>query len=208
MNETLYMSIVQNVEMHKTEVLLGDVASLWCQDKTILAKCRAIKLMDIKSDKNNRYIVSVMKIIELIQKMDSKIEVTNLGEADFIIDYRIPHKPGHIKQWIKTIFVCIITFCGAAFAISTFNNDGSVQKIFDEIYVLVMGQKAKGFTILELSYSIGLALGIIVFFNHFKWKTMVLDPTPLEVKMRVYEDEVNTALIQNASRKETEIDIH
>jgi len=207
-NETLYINVGQNIEVHKKEIFLGDIADLWCQDKTVLAKCKAIKLLTINSDKNTRSVISIMKVIELIQKMDSKIQVTNLGEADFIIDYRIPHKPNHLMQWVKTIIICIITFCGAAFAIMTFNNDGNVQNIFDEMYFLVMGYQPEGFTILELSYSIGLAIGIIIFFNHFKWKTMVLDPTPIEVKMRLYEKEVNEALIQNANREETEIDIH
>ena len=48
----------------------------------------------------------------------------------------------------------------------TFNNDVSVTSVFHEIYRLVMGYEAEGFTVLEASYCVGLSLGIMVFFNH------------------------------------------
>ena len=90
----------------------------------------------------------------------------------------------------------------------TFNNDVSVSSVFGEIYLLIMGKEASGFTVLEGSYSVGLALGILVFFNHFsKWK-LNTDPTPLEVEMRTYEDNISKTLIQNAERKEQDIDVH
>ncbi len=72
---------------------------------------------------------------------------------------------------------------------------------------MVMGQESDGFTIIELSYSVGLAFGILVFFNHFaKWK-VTTDPTPLEVEMRLYEDNVSKTIIQNDGRREQGIDV-
>ena len=89
----------------------------------------------------------------------------------------------------------------------TFNNDANVRDVFQELYRLVTGTDAQGTTILDLTYSIGLALGILVFFNHFaKWK-LNTDPTPLEVEMRLYEDNISKTLIQNDGRKEQGIDI-
>lgn len=52
-----------------------------------------------------------------------------------------------------------------------------------------------------------LPVGILLFFNHFtSWK-FSLDPTPLEVEMRLYEENVNKTLIQNEERKEDDIDV-
>ena len=148
-----------------------------------------------------------MDIIELVSKMDSSIQVENMGEKDFIIDYQKPKSPNPLWEWSKTVFVCVICFCGAAFAIMTFNNDASVTDVFREIYRMVQGQEGGGFTVLELSYSIGLALGVILFFNHFcAWKINT-DPTPLEVEMRLYEDNISKTVIQNDGRKESGIDV-
>ena len=61
--------------------------------------------------------------------------------------------------------------------------------------------------VLEVTYSVGLAVGVILFFNHFcKWK-LNTDPTPLEVEMRLYEDNISKTLIQNDGRKESGVDV-
>ena len=89
----------------------------------------------------------------------------------------------------------------------TFNNDVSVTDVFSEVYRLVMGYESGGFTVLEVSYSVGLAVGIIGFFNHFASVKLNTDPTPLEVEMRLYEDNISKTLIAEDGRKESKIDI-
>lgn len=44
-----------------------------------------------------------------------------------------------------------------------FNNDVGGTKLFGQIYELVMGKQSDGFTVLEVTYSIGLTFGILVF---------------------------------------------
>ena len=56
-------------------------------------------------------------------------------------------------------------------------------------------------TEIEICYSIGLSVGIMVFFNHFGKKKITMDPTPIQVELRKYEADMADTLIQNASRK-------
>lgn len=206
--ETVYLNVPQITEVRQTEVFVKDVAKIYCRDKNIQNRCNAVKVKSIKEDKKpRRYVESTMEMIRLLEAVDSSIQVNSIGEGDYIIDFIPAKPPAHLWQWLKTMAVCTVSFCGAAFAIMTFNNDASVKDVFGEIYLLVTGQQSSGFTILELSYSLGLGLGILVFFNHFaKWK-LNTDPTPLEVEMRTYETNISKTLIQNAGRKEQQIDV-
>lgn len=70
-------------------------------------------------------------------------------------------------------------------------------------------QKAKefGYDGVELTYCVGLIVGILAFFNHFGGKKFTVDPTPMEVEMRLYENDIQTTLIENYSRKEQEMDV-
>lgn len=206
-NKTLYLKLNEISEVHEKSVCLKDVAELYCDDAPTLNRCSALKIKTIHQEKNKRYVENVLEVIQKIHEMDASIQVNNLGETDFIIDYQKPQAPKYLWQWTKTLFVCLICFFGAAFAIMTFNNDVSVNDVFKEVYKLVMGQESDGFTILELSYSLGLALGITIFFNHFSVWKLNTDPTPLEVEMRLYEDNVSKTLIQNDGRKESGIDV-
>lgn len=161
----------------------------------------------VKEDRCRRCVESALDVIKKLEAIDPQIQVNNVGKVEFIIDYQPPAPPKVAWQWLKTLFVCAVCFCGAAFAIMTFNNDVSVTDVFKEVYLLIMGTESDGFTILEVSYSVGLAVGIIAFFNHFaKWK-LNTDPTPLEVEMRLYEDNISKTLIQNDGRKEQGIDV-
>ena len=148
-----------------------------------------------------------MTLIGLIEKEAPKVPILCLGAADFVIAYKPPGPPRILWQRAKALAVCILCFAGAAFAIMTFNNDANVTDVFQEIYRLVMGREPEGAGLLEAGYSLGLAAGILVFFNHFGKKKITTYPTPIEVQMRLYEDEVDTTVIQNAARKETEVDV-
>ena len=88
-----------------------------------------------------------------------------------------------------------------------FHNDIGVNDVFSRIYEMVYGRPSDGLTVMEVSYSLGLAVGILVFFNHIGSRQITKDPTPIEVEMRVYEDQVNTALVETADREGKMIDV-
>ena len=205
---SLYLNIRQITEVHHKDVLLKDVADIYCDNPDLQNKCSVLKIKRIQKDKPKRYVESIMPVLEKLQKLDSSLQINNLGETDFIIDYQPEKKTNWALQWAKTMGVCRNLLCGAAFAIMTFNNGRQRYRSISRNLRADYGREPGGFTILELFYSIGLAVGILVFFNHFaKWK-LNTDPTPLEVEMRVYEDNISKTLIQNAERKEQDIDIH
>ena len=188
MSKTVYLKLNQITEIHRKDVALKDVAEVYCEDKNIQNKCSAMKVKHITGDRKHRYVMSALEVIEKLEQLDSAIQVNNVGEVDFIIAYQPPTPPMYAWQWAKTLFVCAVCFCGAA-------------------YRLVMGQESNGFTVLEIGYSIGLALGIVIFFNHVAAFKLNTDPTPLEVEMRLYEDNISKTLIAENGRKESKIDV-
>lgn len=212
MSDTLYIKIDQNIVVHKPNIVLKDIASLACTNEAIANKLKTMKVhtfhepQNAKKQKTQIEVFSVLKIISLIGKEYPNLEIQNMGENDFILEY-IPKKE---PKWMgvgKAVLVCILIFFGSAFTIMTFNNDVGVSEVFDKFYQQVMGRKSGGFTILEICYSIGLALGIIIFFNHLGHKKVTHDPTPIQVQMRKYEQDVDTTFIENCSRKGTNIDV-
>ena len=205
--KTVYLNLSEITEVHEKDVFVKDVAKIYCSDTNLQNKCGCVKVKHIQEGKSKRYVETALDVIRKLEALDPSVQVNNVGKVEYIIDYQPPKPPHYVWQWAKTAFVCVVCFCGAAFAIMTFNNDASVRDVFQEVYGLILGQEAGEFTILELSYSIGLGLGVILFFNHFsKWK-LNTDPTPLEVEMRLYEDNISKTLIQNSGRKESGVDV-
>ena len=212
-NETLYLKIDKNTIVTDRHVTLGDIAKMECPNQAIVRQLKQKKLysfqdaMDTKRQKNEMQVFSVLKVIELIHEEYPGVDVTNEGESDFIVEY-IPN-PGKPK-WlnaVKTVVLCVIIFFGSAFTIMAFNNDISVTDIFSKLYLQVMGTSSNGVTELEICYSIGMAIGITVFFNHIGHKKITPDPTPIQVEMRKYENDIDTAFIENAERKGHSVDV-
>ena len=205
--DTLYIKGERDVEVTKREVTLGDILSFECSNKALIPKVKALKILKIPENGQKRYVISILKIIACIHAQYPGVEIRNLGESDLIVTYENQKTPGMAVHLFKTAFVVVLTFTGAAFSIMAFNNDVSVPKLFDQIYQWVTGIKPDGITIMEISYSIGISIGILVFFNHFGKKRFSVDPTPLEVQMRLYENDIQTTLVEDASRKEEELDV-
>ena len=136
-------------------------------------------------------VISALEIVDLIQRNEESVDVTHIGEANFILTYETQKHAHQFYSWLKTIFVSLVTFFGGAFSIMTFNTDVDTAGLFTKVYEQITGRVSNGKTILELSYSIGIGLGVVFFFNHFGGRKITEDPTPMEVEMRVYEDDVN-----------------
>lgn len=204
---TLYIKGGRNTEVTAPDVTLGDILSMECTDKLMLAKIRSRKILRFPKKKKGRHVISVLEIISCIHEEFPDLDVRNLGETDMLITYEEQKTPPRIWHLIKTAFAAAAVFFGAAFSIMAFNNDVDVTKLFGQIYELATGYETSGFTVLEVSYSVGVAAGILIFFNHFGKKRFTVDPTPMEVQMRLYENDIQTTLVENADRKGEEIDV-
>ena len=205
--ETLYLKAERNVEVTEEDVFLKDVAKVYCKDNHIAAKVKAIKIHRFGKDEQKRQVFSILKLIELITKQCPEADVQNMGETDVLVELVNVDKHKGAVQALKVVFVACISFFGTAFTIMAFHNDVGINQVFGKVYELVMGQQAPGYSILEFTYSIGLAVGITVFFNHIGGRRITRDPTPIEVEMRIYEEDVNKALIATADREGKTIDV-
>lgn len=206
MNKTLYLKIEQANETKKTSVTIGDIAKMECSEPQILNRLKTEKLFSMDSEKNSRRIVSVLYVIQKIHEIYPELEVQNLGETDFVVSYR-PKKQSAVLEKLKIAFVCAMSFFGSMFAMMTFNEDVSTHESFAKVYEWVMGYEPTGVTVLEITYSIGVSVGIIIFFNHLGKKYLTDDPSPVEVEMADYEQQVNQSLIKQVGRRGKEKDV-
>ena len=206
-NRKLYIKADRSIELTKQEVTLGDVLSMECTDQNIVTRLKAERLLKMPEQRQNRFVFSILMVIEQIHRVYPGLDIENLGETEFIVTYEKQKTPGKAVHFLKTVGVVMITFLGSAFSIMAFNNDVDVGKMFGQVYEQLTGVPSSGFTLLEVCYSVGLIIGILVFFNHFAGKRFSVDPTPMEVEMRLYENDIQTTLVQNYERKKKEIDV-
>lgn len=207
-NETLYIKGEKNVELTKYDVNLGDLLTMHCTNTEVIPKLKTLRVFKFQEKGKKRVVVSVLKLIEIIQKEYPGLDVENLGEIDLIVTYETQQTPSQFMHFVKALLIVLTTFLGSAFSVMAFNSDTGIVKLFGQIYEQFMGQTSTGFTVLEFSYCVGIVIGILVFFNRFGKRKSKTDPTPMEVEMRLYENDIYTTLMQDASREGEEIDVN
>ena len=184
------------------KVYLRDIAKIEGVGEDTLQRIKDIELYEFgASPKKQMAVFSVLKVIELIHKNFPDLDIEPLGEEDFIVEYKGQKTDKVWLEKIKLVAICAITFFGAAFTIMAFNNDISINGVFERFYLQMVGIQKSQVTELEICYSVGIALGILIFFNHVGRKKITPDPTPIQVELRKYENDMNETFIVNASRK-------
>ena len=201
MSTVLYMQTDKNIRVAHRDIRLQDVAALSCSDPAVLARMQTVKICRIQEEQYGRFPVAVSDILQKIQKTDPDVEVVHLGEPNFILTFEKRNEKNRWTKAVKAAFVCLVTFFGTAFSIMTFHTDVDVPTLFHNIYESFTGREYAGVSVLEISYSIGIGLGAVFFFNHFGRRKLTQDPTPMEVEMRSYEDSVDTTIIEQQERK-------
>ena len=182
MSEMLYLQTERNIKITSPVVTLGDVAQLSCSDGAVLARNQVRRVAHLPDDGYGRYVCSASTLVRLVTEAEE------------------PRQKNTWISWCKTILVGILTFIGTAFSIMTFHTDIGVRELFLDVYTRFLPQMTPGFSVLEISYSIGIGLGVVLYFNHFGRRKFTQDPTPLEVEMRVYEDDIDTTIIEQNDR--------
>lgn len=200
MSEILYIQTEKNVEVQSPEIYLQDVAKLTCKDSKVLNRNKVRKVFSIPNGEPGRYVVSAVDLVHAIAKEEPNVDITHIGEANLVVTYEKAKHQQKWYSWLKTLLVCVLTFFGGAFSIMTFNTDVDTANLFSKIYTQFTGEIATGPTTLEFTYSVGIGIGVVFFFNHFGKGKLTQDPTPVEVQMRLYDDDVNKTLIADKNR--------
>lgn len=188
----------------RKEIYIKDVCKV-SAEKNVADKVNSIKLLQIERDVDAKYLISVIDIIKAIKKSYPDYTVNNVGEMDTLVDYK-PYKneKNNFLKWLKITFITIVLVAGSATAIMSFHTDAQMPQVFKNYYKIFFGKESEKPLIIDIPYSIGLAVGIIVFFNHFAGKKLTDDPTPIEVEMSMYDTEVSDALIDTISAQQEE----
>ena len=203
-NDTLYIKLERSILSYEPEIYLKDVGGLECANSEMLARLKALKLYEFRHPGN--MVCTVTKLVEEIHKIYPELTVVNLGEMDVIMEYR-EKKPSPVDQYIKVGIICVLLFFGAAFTITAFHNDIGITDVFEKFYQQIVGAKKPDISPIEVGYSLGLAAGIVIFYNHFGKRKLTHDPTPIQVQMRKYEQDVDQAIIENSARRGENLDV-
>jgi len=190
------------VMKHKESVSVGDLCDVMVNDAKIKSSVKGITMFRKKEE--NLYVVSAFDIVSEIKKLHPSSTVNNLGEMNTLVEFYQGNDLDKSKwfMWLKVAIISVIIFAGCITAIITFHVESQVQQVFD-VYTRILSVDNRRWFI-EIPYSVGIAAGIIIFFNHIGGKKITNDPTPIEVEMNTYETEIYDAVVDSIEKQTEE----
>jgi stage V sporulation protein AA len=194
-----------NITGNRT-VLLRDVAEVFAESPR-LDLIKKTEVFKIKTGKKASYLITAIDVAKAVSEAFPGYFIQNVGESDTIIEYsEKPRKNSKLFEWAKVVFVSVVLLAGSTTAIMSFQTDSQIPKVFKNYYYIFFHENIDKPHIIDIPYSIGMAVGIIVFFNHISKKKLTDDPTPIEVELTTYETQANDTIIDTLSAKRKEKD--
>ncbi|MFD0680984.1 MULTISPECIES: stage V sporulation protein AA [unclassified Paenibacillus] len=184
----LYIRLRKRMCIRRGEsVHLGRIAQILVDPQYEYALHKLL-LHEPKENEGNIVLIDMMLIVEKIKRQFPFMQIEHFGEPHCLIEITEQRKAPSL---ILIIMVWLLLFIGSGLAIMNFHADVSMAVVHQRIYQLLTGKWVEHPLLLQIPYSIGIGLGMIVFFNHLFKKKFNEEPSPLEVEMFMYQENVN-----------------
>ncbi|HEX7065553.1 MAG TPA: stage V sporulation protein AA [Bacillales bacterium] len=178
-------------------IRLGELAEVIAPPEVEKALTDLI-LHQVQKKDRNYIVIDAMRAIQRIHELNPKLDIQTIGPAQTIIEIQYP------KKTLAPVYFCgvwVLLFIGAALAIMNFHEDVSMQGVQQKIYKIVTGKENYKPLIMQIPYSIGLGAGMILFFNHLFRKRFNEEPSPLEVEMFNYQQDLDRYITFHEKRE-------
>ncbi|OLS40177.1 stage V sporulation protein AA [Bacillus sp. MRMR6] len=198
MEKTIYIRMRNRVLVKPGEtIFLSDLAQVIAPE-TVIPQLKKVPIYQITEDDKNIVIIDVMKIIGIISQLVKDTEIQTVGPPQTIIEVVYKKK---MMTYPLFLLIWFLLFFGSAMAIMNFHDDVSMQSVQEKLYTIITGVKDPKPWIFQIPYSIGLGLGMILFFNHVFKKRINEEPSPLEVEMFNYQTSLDNYVIIHENRE-------
>ena len=194
--QTLYIALKDQVTLvGLTQVCIRDVAEL-DGNASLVQRVKDLVLLDLKRRDPHSFRIGFLDLTRLLRKYCPGVEASCVGAQETLVHFRPDRPPSRpVRGALKVVFVSLILFWGAAVSLMTFQTDAAVPDVFINIHRLFTGEETERPLALILSYTIGIAMGIILFFNHWAGIKIKEDPTPVEVEYVSYKKEIQNCML-------------
>ncbi|HEO8418803.1 stage V sporulation protein AA [Niallia sp. FSL W8-0635] len=198
MAETIYIRMRHRIQKKSDErIFLKDLAQIIATEQ-LLSSLKNLCLYHITEQDKNIIIIDSTQVIREIKKQYKDLEIQLIGPAQTIIEVVFAKKKVTLPFFI---LVWLLLFIGSGLTIMNFHEDVSMQTVHQRIFKMITGKEIEKPLIFQIPYSIGLGLGMVIFFNHVFKKRLNEEPSPLEVEVFNYQQSLDQYMIMHENKE-------
>jgi len=172
-------------------VRLRDVAQLLTEPE-LEAKLLPLVVHRPDRSEGNLVLIDILRVIETIRQVAPEASIESFGDPHTLVEVYAGRKSANR---IGFAIVWLLLFFGSGLAIMNFHEDVSMPAVHQRIVFLLTGRTVEHPYALQIPYSFGIGLGMVIFFNHVFKKKINEEPSPLDVEMFKYEESVHQYVV-------------
>lgn len=178
-------------------VRLGEVAFILAEPQ-MESRLRRLELKVPAWNEGKYALVDIFDIVRTIRKEWPEADIEHFGEATTLIRRGgAAAKP----RIVLIAFVWILLFIGSGLAIMNFHVDVSMMEVHQQMYRMLTGVKDDHPLVMQIPYSIGIGLGMLLFFNRVFRQKLNEEPNPLELELFTYQESIHQYVVKDEFRK-------
>ncbi|MFC4777504.1 stage V sporulation protein AA [Paenibacillus sp. GCM10023252] len=193
LKKRIYIKPGESVRLHQAARLLADPEQE--------APLRQLLLYEHRKADGNRVVLDLLQIVKRIREAVPELTIEAYGDPQVLV--MIADEPAKPRMAVL-IAAWLLLFFGAGLAIMNFHTDVSMKEVHMRIAELVTGKKTSHPLWFQIPYSLGIGLGMMIFFNHLFRRKFNEEPNPLEVELYMYQENVNAYVIADEMRKKSD----
>ena len=189
---TVYIQLKKRIQLPQGKVItLGDIANVQSAEE-FMKLLFELELVAPNKKDGNLLVLDLMRIIPAIKQVIPGAQIEPVGQHHTIVEIvKAPKKP----SFAMFILVWLLLFFGSALTIMNFHADVNMQEVQIRVVEMITGTRDEHPYLFQTSYSIGIGIGMVVFFNHLFKKKWNEEPTPLEVEMFLYQENIDQFVV-------------
>lgn len=184
----VYVRMKHKIDIYSDkEIKLIDIAYITAPEniREVILEIPLSPLLNV----NDPYqVIEAFTIGNLIKKQFPHTDLQFLGPNETII-----HTVSKRKKASKLLvfFVWLILFIGTAMTMINFHYDVNMQEVQQKLHFILTGEFVHQPLWLQIPYSFGLGLGMVLFLNHWFKKKINEEPSPLEIELYNYQKNID-----------------
>ncbi|RHW41190.1 stage V sporulation protein AA [Neobacillus notoginsengisoli] len=199
MEKTVYIRMRNRILVQPGQDLsIGDIAQVLAPE-SLVAAIKKMDIYQVTQKDSNFVVIDAMKVIKKITGAFPDADIQAVGPAQTLIEVVVKNR----KRLSFSFFILIwlLLFFGSAMAIMNFHDDVSMKSVQSKLYTIITGEKSEKPLLFQIPYSLGLGVGMVLFFNHIFKKRINEEPSPLEVEMFNYQQALDSYVILHENKE-------
>jgi len=195
----VYLKLKKRILIRSNQMIkLRHLVNLMTDDEQLEKSLHNLVIHEHQVKEGNRVVIDVLQIVKKVNEHYPNLQIEVFGGSQILV---VVSDKVNKPKYIVLILCWLLLFFGAGMAIMNFHADVNMRETQIRLVELITGQHVDRPLWFQIPYSIGVGGGMVLFFNHIFRKKFNEEPSPLEVEMFMYQENLDNFVVDEETRK-------